>query len=113
MDLWDRETIDLDGPAFIELNERGGQFRFIAVEGHMDCRSDVHDGKRRIAFTWDGRDDCDATYGRGWIVVETDGSLKCHIYFHHGDDSGFVAVPFVASETRTKTRNPKPRTKRR
>lgn len=30
--------------------------------------------------------------GRGWEVLEGDGSLRGHIYFHLGDDSGFRAV---------------------
>ncbi len=48
MDLWDREAIDLVGPAFIEFGDgRSGRFRFITVDG---C--------------------------------------------HHGDDSGFRAIPF-------------------
>jgi hypothetical protein len=95
MELWDQETIDLAGPAFIEIGDRGGQIRFIVVEGGLDCRSEVVDGKQRIDFTWEGTDDGEPTLGRGWLVAEPDGSLKGRIYFHHGDDSGFVAIPFT------------------
>ena len=42
---------------------------------------------------WDGDDDGDRASGRGWAVLEQDGSLRGHIYFHLGDDSGFCAVP--------------------
>ena len=43
MDLWDREAIDLVGPAFIEFSVDGrGSFRFIAVEGYLDCRQAEH-----------------------------------------------------------------------
>ncbi len=39
IELWDRDAIDLVGPAFIELNADGtGRFRFVAVEGFLDCR---------------------------------------------------------------------------
>ena len=39
MELWDREAIDLLGPAFIEIGPDGqGRFRFIAVVGWMDIR---------------------------------------------------------------------------
>ena len=39
MDLWDRDAIDLVGPAFIDLGTDGtGTFRFIAVEGYLDSR---------------------------------------------------------------------------
>lgn len=37
MELWDRETMDLLGPAFIEFGAEGGSFRFIAVDGQMSC----------------------------------------------------------------------------
>ena len=43
MDLWDREALDLVGPAFIEFHrDLTGSFRFIAVEGWMDCREAPH-----------------------------------------------------------------------
>ena len=29
---------------------------------------------------------------RGWAALEADGSLRGHIYFHLGDDSGFSAI---------------------
>ncbi len=69
MDLWDQEAIDLVGPAFIAFGGQGGQFRFIAVDG---CR--------------------------GWAKLQKDGSLSGRIYIHHGDDSGFKAVPFEEDE---------------
>jgi hypothetical protein len=45
MDLWDAEAIDLLGPGYIQFDaDRTGHFRFIAVEGWMDCQS----GHRRL-----------------------------------------------------------------
>jgi hypothetical protein len=93
MDLWDQEAIDLLGPAFIEFKDRSGQFRFIAVEGRMDCRHGQRKGRPSIDFTWEGNDECDPASGRGWVTLQQDGSLTGHIYFHHGDDSGFKATP--------------------
>jgi hypothetical protein len=94
MDLWDRDAIDLVGPAFIEFRADGtGGFRFIAVEGYLDCRYAEHGDFRRVAFTWEGNDEGDPASGRGWAQLETDGSLRGHIFFHAGDDSGFRAVP--------------------
>lgn len=93
MDLWDRDAIDLLGPAFIEIRAAGtGSFRFIAVEGDIDGRHIERDGHPAIEFSWVGTDDCEDASGRGWALVETDGSLVGHIYFHHGDDSGFRAA---------------------
>lgn len=93
MDLWDREAIDLLGPAFIQFGrDRTGRFRFIAVDGWMDCRDAKRSGRLCVEFTWEGSDDCDPAGGRGWAALEEDGSLRGHIYFHLGDDSGFRAV---------------------
>ena len=95
MDLWDQEAIDLVGPAFIEFGKsHSGSFRFIAVDGWMDCRHKERNGRPYVECTWDGNDDCDPASGRGWAKLEKDGSLSGHIDLHHGDDSGFKAIPF-------------------
>jgi hypothetical protein len=93
MDLWDRDAIDLLGPAFIELKADGtGSFRFIAVEGNLDYRCDESPRSPRVEFTWEGDDDGSHVLGRGWAELEPDGSLFGCIFFHLGDDSGFHAV---------------------
>jgi hypothetical protein len=110
MDLWDQEAIDLLGPAFIEFKGEGGQFRFIAVDGWMDCRHGQRNGRPSVDFTWDGNDECDPASGRGWVNLQKDGSLTGQIYFHQGDDSGFKAMPVEGDEP--PTAKPSPRTKR-
>jgi hypothetical protein len=93
MDLWDLDAVELVGPAFIELNATGtGTLGFIAVTGTMDCRQTDLDGRPAVEFTWDGDDDGDRVSGRGWATLNDDGSVHGHIYFHHGDDSGFRAT---------------------
>jgi hypothetical protein len=93
MDLWNLDAMDLVDPAFIEFHRDGtGRFRFIAVDGFLDWRDNERDGCRGVEFTWDGSDEGDHVSGRGWAVLEEDGSLRGHIYFHLGDDSGFEAV---------------------
>jgi hypothetical protein len=93
MDLWDRDSIDLPGPAFIEFaRNRTGELRFIAVEGDLDSRAIERDRRPGEEFSWAGTDECGPASGRGWAVMEPDGSLRGHIYFHLGDDSGFRAV---------------------
>jgi len=109
MDLWDREAIDLVGPAFIEFGGQGGRFRFIAVEGWMNCRHKERSGPPYVEFTWDGNDECDPASGRGWAKLGKDGRLNGRIYIHDGDDSGFRAVPFseeeaVGASSRTRRR---------
>jgi hypothetical protein len=98
MEVWDREAIDLVGPAFIELRANGhGSFRFIAVEGGIDARRVDLDGRPAVEFTWDGEDESDHASGRGWAVLEPDGSLRGRFFIHLGDNSGFRAVPEAGS----------------
>ena len=93
MDHWDRDTIDLLAPAFVEFRPDGtGAFRFIAVEGWMDCRHLQHAEHPSVEFTWEGNDEDDPVSGRGWARKESDGSLAGHIFFHMGDDSAFRAA---------------------
>jgi hypothetical protein len=93
MELWDREAIDLPGPAFIEIGPgHNGSFCFIAVEGWLDVRSVKRDGVAGIEFSWAGNDESDAASGRGWATVSDDGSLTGRIFIHEGDDSSFRAV---------------------
>ena len=93
MDLWDQEDVDLVAPGFIEFGaDQTGSFGFIAVRGGIDWREAPRDGYPGLEFSWEGYDECDPTTGRGWAVLEDDGSLRGHIYFHLGDDSGFHAV---------------------
>ena len=43
-DVWDRDALDLVGPAFIGFGrDNTGSFGFIAVRGWMDCRETVID----------------------------------------------------------------------
>jgi hypothetical protein len=74
------EAIDLLGPGYIQFGtDPTGHFRFIAVEGWMDCQSGRHDGRPCVEFTWEGNDESDPASGRGWAALEEDGSLRGHI----------------------------------
>ena len=48
------------------------------------------DGEPAIEWTWEGNDENDSAQGRGWAVRKGE-ELHGMIYFHEGDDSGFVA----------------------
>ena len=106
MDLWDRDAVDLVGPAFIEFDATGtGNLGFIAVTGWMDCRHFDIDGRRAVEFTWDGDDDGDRVTGRGRATLQHDGYLHGHIYFHQGDDSGFRASRLDSRPQRRKDKS--------
>jgi hypothetical protein len=101
-ELWDCDVLDLVGSAFIEFGgDESGSFGFIAVQGWMDCREAPREGRPGVEFSWEGNDECDPASGRGWAVLEADGSLRGRIFFHLGNDSGFTAIREVEPQPGT------------
>lgn len=93
MELWAKDAIELLGPGLFTFEDEAfGEFRFIAVRGWMDCRFAERDGRPLVEFSWQGKDERDDASGRGWGVIEDDGTLAGRIYFHQGDDSAFTAT---------------------
>ena len=91
MDQWDEDFINAEVRGFIEFDAQGGgEFQFGYVRGGMKCRLTTRDGEPAVAWTWDGNDEMDPAQGRGWAVLQGD-ELHGRIFFHQGDDSGFVA----------------------
>ena len=92
MEVWDRNDLDLLGPANITFDDDGlGSFQFIAVVGFVDCRFSERGGRPLVEFSWQGHDDDDESSGRGWGIIESDGELRGHIFIHQADDSAFTA----------------------
>ena len=92
MELWDKDFLDMDVPAFIEIERRrGGRFQFGLVSGELDWRIEDHPGGKRLEFTWEGNDECDHACGSGWARLNVEGKLEGEIRFHQADRSGFLA----------------------
>ncbi len=92
MEKWDPDFIDLVVPGYIQCEEDdSGEFQFGSVFGSMECRIGTSDTTERLEFSWDGEDETDSLSGRGWARVNQDGQLEGRLYFHDGDDSGFMA----------------------
>jgi len=91
MELWDREYMDMEVPAFIRFEKDGGEFQFGLVSGSIDSRFLSKSGKCSVEFSWEGQDEMDPASGRGWVTQEDDNLLKGRFFFHGGDESGFVA----------------------
>lgn len=92
-EVWDSDALDLSGPAYIQFDDEGlGDFGMIAVRGWLDCRYGEREGRPAVEFSWAGDDDGDEASGRGWAVVESDGSLRGLLFFHRGDESEFRAA---------------------
>lgn len=82
MELWDREAIDLLGPSFLTITADGmGSFRFIAVEGHIDCRFDAQGALPLVEFTWDGFDENRPVSGVAGCVMTPTGQPWAESFF--------------------------------
>jgi hypothetical protein len=86
-EMWEKEDLDLTETAYIQFAGDTGNFHFICVDGQMD----VEYTEERAEFSWFGNDENDTASGRGWAVVK-EGKLHGKIYFHHSDDSTFIAT---------------------
>ena len=91
MSQWDLDCDDEDLEPFIEFEPgETGQFQFGYVYGEMDCEVTERDGKPAVEFSWDGNDETERVFGRGWAVLDG-GDLEGMIFFHQGDESDFTA----------------------
>ncbi|MFV1980526.1 MAG: hypothetical protein ACC655_05170 [Rhodothermia bacterium] len=91
-DLWDRDSLDLTGPAYITFSEDGlGELKLIAIEAFLDYRVVVRDGVQQVEFSWSGFEESDIVCGRGWARIDGD-ALSGQLFIHLGDDTMFVAA---------------------
>lgn len=90
-ELWESDDLDLLAPATLELgHNRQGYLAFIAPRAEVDYRVGTRDGFPAVEFSFGGFDEGEEVMGRGWAVL--DGArLRGRLFFHQGDDSGFVA----------------------
>ncbi|MBI3838077.1 MAG: hypothetical protein HY288_09105 [Planctomycetia bacterium] len=91
MTAWDvDETVEEIQPAFEFERGDTGQLQFGCVEGQLDYRVTQRDGRPAVEFSWDGHDESEHVFGRGWAILDGD-ELDGMIFFHLGDESGFTA----------------------
>jgi hypothetical protein len=87
-DLWDRDYLDLSGPAEITFGSKGdGEFSFGALQGNMDLKY----SPTTISFTWAGFDEGDEVSGAGSASLDDNGDLRIELSFHLGDDAILTA----------------------
>jgi len=91
MSAWDVEYLEEELQPFIEFERSDtGVFQFGYVYGEMDCQCTERDGKPAVEFSWEGNDEGDRVFGRGWAVLDGN-ELNGMIFFHQGEQSEFVA----------------------
>ena len=88
-DLWDREHLDLCGPASLVVRANGdGEIAFGALQASLD----IDYGPDEIGFTWAGSDEMDEVSGSGSAELQEDGSLEIEFEYHLGDEAVLRAV---------------------
>jgi hypothetical protein len=88
-DLWDRDYLDLCGPASLVVRADGdGEIAF----GAMQASLDIDYGADEIGFTWAGFDEMDEVSGSGSAELQDDGSLEIEFDYHLGDEAVLRAV---------------------
>ena len=91
MELWDQDIIDMETEGYFHFDkDEMGYFQFGLVQGQIDYRLEKAGNLERLEFTWDGQDENDAAFGRGWVVIKDD-YIEGRFYFHLGDNSAFKA----------------------
>ena len=91
MTAWDQDFVDAEVEGYFEFDAKGmGEFQFGYVRGDISYQLTERGEQPVIEWTFEGTDEMDPCSGRGWAVLEGD-ELHGMIFFHQGDDSGFVA----------------------
>ena len=90
-DLWDRDHLDLVGPAHITIHGDGhGEIAFGALNAGLDCEH----SPSIIFFTWEGFDEMDEVCGEGSVELNDDGTLDIEFRYHLGDEAELKARPW-------------------
>ena len=88
-DLWDRDYLDLCGPATLVVQASGhGEIAF----GAMQASLDIEYKPDEIGFAWAGFDEMDEVSGAGSAELQDDGSLQIEFDYHLGDEAVLKAV---------------------
>ena len=83
-DLWDRDHLDLCGPAQIIIENDGhGEIRF----GAMQAGLDLEYSQSMIFFTWQAFDEIDEVHGSGNAELRDNGTLEIEFAYHKGDEA--------------------------
>lgn len=83
-DIWDRDYLDLGGPATITIGTRNhGEIAF----GAMQAALDIGYSPSMIFFSWAGSDEMDEVSGEGHAELLDDGSIEITFAYHNGDEA--------------------------
>ena len=93
-DLWERDYLDLCGPAMLDIRADGhGEIAFGALQAGLELAY----GCSNLSFDWEGCDEMDDVRGSGSAELLEDGSLEIEFEYHRGDDAILKPVPDTSS----------------
>jgi len=91
MEMWDQDYVDEMTEGHFTFEKNGiGHFQFGLVEGGVDYRIEKCGEVERLEFSWEGQDENDPAFGRGYAILNED-CIEGRIYFHMGDVSWLKA----------------------
>jgi hypothetical protein len=82
-DLWDRDYLDLCGPATLTITAQGGEIAFSAMEAGLE----VEYARDPIGFRWQGSDQGDQVEGEGTAELLEDDTIEIEFAYHNGDEA--------------------------
>ena len=89
-DIFDRDHLDLCGPAIMTITEHGhGEIAFGAFQAGLDIDYD----KSSIDFTWQGFDEMDEVSAE----LFADGFIEINFAYHNGDQAVLRAKRLASS----------------
>lgn len=93
-DLWERDHLDLCGPATISIKADGhGQIAFGALQANLDLQY----SRSMVFFRWQGSDEMDESTGEGDAELLDDGTLEISFTFDGGDEAILKAIRMTSS----------------
>lgn len=93
-DQWDRDYLDLCGPATILIGDRGhGEISFGALQAGLELEY----SQSVVFFTWQGSDEMDEAQGSGNAEILKNGTLEILFSYQNGDEAILNAKPMTFS----------------
>ena len=94
-DRWDRDYLDLCGPATLTITSQGGDIAFGALEAGLEVKY----ARDSIGFRWAGNDEGDQVEGEGTAKLLDDGTIEIEFACRNGDDAILKAERMAAIDT--------------
>ena len=83
-DVWDRDYLDVCGPALLTITDHGrGEIAIGALQVSLDIEYSLFS----VGFTWEGLDEMDEVSRDGSAELNDDGSIKIDFAYHNGDEA--------------------------